>query len=52
MDFPLNPCPKLPHRGRLGVLVFQDGRGVESLGPKSRLSAEMNLEGDEINAEI
>ena len=26
MDFPLNPCAKLPHRGRLGLLVFQDGR--------------------------
>jgi hypothetical protein len=25
MDFSLNPCAKLPHRGRLGLLVFQDG---------------------------
>jgi len=28
MDFPLNPCAKLPHRSRLGLLVFQDGGGV------------------------
>src|SRR5947207_15851880 len=31
MDFPLNPCAKLPHRGRLGFLVFQDGGGVPVL---------------------
>src|ERR1700694_5728222 len=28
MDFPLNPCAKFPHRGRLGLLVFQDSGGV------------------------
>jgi hypothetical protein len=31
MDFPLNPCSKLPHRGRFGLLVFQDGGGVPVL---------------------
>src|SRR5713226_3575602 len=31
MDFPLNPCAKLPNRGRLGLLVFQDGGGVPVL---------------------
>jgi hypothetical protein len=25
MDFSLNPCAKLRHYGRLGLLVFQDG---------------------------
>src|SRR5258708_27409660 len=31
MDFPLNPCAKLPYRGRLGLPVFQDGGGVSVL---------------------
>src|SRR5882724_6922804 len=31
MDFPLNPCAKLPHRRRLGLLVFQDSGGVPVL---------------------
>ena len=31
MDFPLNPCAKLSHCGRLGLLVFQDGGGVPIL---------------------
>src|SRR5208283_5617564 len=31
MDFPLNPCAKLPHCGRLGSLVFQDGGCVPVL---------------------
>jgi hypothetical protein len=31
MDFPLNPSAKLPHCGRLGLLVFQDGGGVPVL---------------------
>jgi len=32
MDFPLNPCAKLPHGGRLGVFVLQDRGGVPVLG--------------------
>src|SRR5947207_1628004 len=28
MDFPLNPCAKLPHRGRLCLLVFENGSGI------------------------
>jgi hypothetical protein len=31
MDFSFNPCAKLPYRGRLGLLVFQNGRGVPVL---------------------
>jgi hypothetical protein len=31
MDFPLNPCAKLPDRGRFGLFVFQDGGGVTVL---------------------
>ncbi|PYU67646.1 MAG: hypothetical protein DMG52_33685 [Acidobacteria bacterium] len=31
MDFALNPCAKLPHRGRFRLLVFQDGGGVPVL---------------------
>ena len=31
MDFPLNPCAKLPHCCCLGLLVFQDGGGVPVL---------------------
>jgi hypothetical protein len=31
MDFPFNPCANLPHRGRLGLLVFQNGGGIPVL---------------------
>jgi hypothetical protein len=31
MDFSLNPCATLAYRGRLGLLVFQDGAGVPVL---------------------
>jgi hypothetical protein len=31
MDFSLNPCPKFPYCGRLGLLIFQDGSGVPVL---------------------
>jgi hypothetical protein len=31
VDFPLNPCAKLPHCGRLSLFVFQDGSGVPVL---------------------
>src|SRR5436309_11705437 len=31
MDFPRNPSSKLPHRGRLGLFVFQDGGCVPIL---------------------
>jgi hypothetical protein len=39
MDFALNPCAKLPDRGRLGLLVFKDGGGVPALREAFLLSA-------------